>query len=145
MTGTAAALLVLIMSRSPALPQDNSTGGLEVRSPTSAPEESEDAAVYDVEDLLGISVFNSLDEEIAEIEGLLVQGDRIVYARLGMGGFLGFGGEELVLPFSILSFRSAERDRQDAALEAVIDTVQTPDQLKGLADPAQIAGVEEAE
>lgn len=145
MIGTAAALLFLVMGRSPALPQENPTGGLEVRSPTSASEDGKDAAVHDVEDLLGVPVFNSLDEEIAEIEGLLVRGDRIVYARLGMGGFLGFGGEELVLPFSVLSFRSAERDRGDAALEAVIDTVQTPDQLKGLADPAQIDGAGELE
>lgn len=89
-------------------------------------------ALRDVESLIGIPVFNALNEEIAEIDSLLVQGDSIVYARLGLGGFLFFGGEQLTVPFSVLSFRETTDTGRETTLEAVIETVRTPDHLRAL-------------
>ena len=135
---TAAALLGC--GAAPVLAQE--AASLEVVPEPAAREESGSQRagepIHDVESLLGVPVFNALDEEIAEVGTLLVQGDRIIYARLGMGGFLGLGGQEIVIPFSLLSFRSSESGRGETELQAVIETVQTPDQLKALVEPDEI-------
>lgn len=107
----------------------------EAEAPTSGAGLGEDT-IRDVSEMVGVAVFNALDEEIAEIDALLVRGDRIVFARLGIGGFLGFGGRELIVPFSVLDFRSSAAEAgRDPELQAVIETVRTPDQLRMLTPP----------
>ena len=101
----------------------------------------QDGELRDVESMIGIPVFNALDEEIAEIQGLFASGNRLVYARLSLGGFLFFGGEEMTVPFSVLSFRESAPPGEEASLEAVIETVRTTDQLrKLLGNPIDAAG-----
>ncbi|WP_349369936.1 PRC-barrel domain-containing protein [Salinarimonas sp.] len=90
-----------------------------------------DAPLYRLEEITDVSVVNALGEEIGEVDGYVVQGDRVVYARISIGGILGLGDTEITVPFGALAFRQAQTGRE-ATLEAVIETVRTQDQLDAL-------------
>lgn len=90
-----------------------------------------DAPLYRLEEITDIGVVNALGEEIGEVEGYIVQGERVVFARISIGGFLGMGDTEITVPFGALAFRQAQTGRE-ATLEAVIETVRTQDQLDAL-------------
>lgn len=76
-----------------------------------------------VQGLVDRVVFNTVGREVGELSNLIVKGDRIEYAIIALGGFLGIGGSEVVVPFDTLTF---EEDR------VVIETVATGSQLEGL-------------
>ncbi len=122
--------------------QDSGTGtgsGVAVQRPASPDMADETAAVEPTREGTGVGgytllealrdrkVYNELDQEIGELSDLIVQGDRIAYAVISRGGFLGIGGTEIVVPFGSLTF---EDER------VLISTVAGPDQIEALL-PAQ--------
>lgn len=58
---------------------------------------------YSVGDLLGRVVTNEADEEIGRLDDLMITGDRLVFAVLSVGGFLGVGAHQVVVAFEDLS------------------------------------------
>jgi len=73
--------------------------------------------------LTGRQVVNSLDEEIGELADIIMRGDRVTHAVISIGGFLGLGGSDVVVPFEVLSFDGEQ---------VVIGTIATSDQIEGL-------------
>lgn len=57
---------------------------------------------YPVSDLLGRPVINDSGEEIGRIDDLMVEHDRLVFAILSVGGFLGLGAHQVVVAFDAL-------------------------------------------
>jgi hypothetical protein len=67
------------------------------------------AAGYRSSKIVGSSVVNDANEEIGEIDDLLVEpSDKVLFAVLSAGGFLGLGERLVVVPFSNLRI---ENDR----------------------------------
>lgn len=56
-----------------------------------------------VSDLLGRMVTNDADEEIGRLDDLMITDDRLVFAVLSVGGFLGVGAHQVVVAFEDLS------------------------------------------
>ncbi len=58
------------------------------------------SAGYRATKIVGSSVVNEANDKIGEIEDLLVQAsDRVLYAVLSVGGFIGIGERLVVVPF----------------------------------------------
>jgi len=83
------------------------------------------------ENIVDRVVVNAYGEEVGEISALVVEGDRITHAVLSIGGFLGIGGDEVVVPFDAFDFSGNG--------EITIETAGTGDQLEDLRpfDPAE--------
>lgn len=60
------------------------------------------APTYSVGDLLGRAVANDGGEEIGRLDDLMMQDDRLVFAVLSVGGFLGLGAHQVVVAFEDL-------------------------------------------
>jgi len=55
--------------------------------------------------IIGTYVYNSADENIGFIDDLMIgEGDRVGYAILSVGGFLGLGSHLVAVPFDSLEF-----------------------------------------
>jgi hypothetical protein len=53
--------------------------------------------------ILGKLVYNEQDEEVGQVEDIIVAPDKAIsYAILGVGGFLGLGERNVVIPFTQL-------------------------------------------
>jgi len=66
---------------------------------------TEEGPLYDMEvqEVIGQSVVNEEDEEIGQIEDLVIdKQDQKLYAVVGVGGFLGIGQRQVVVPFDEL-------------------------------------------
>jgi len=73
--------------------------------------------------LVGATVKNSADETIGKIDDLLVgRSDKVLYAVLSVGGFLGIGSKLVAVPYTSLTVA-----KNDLVLPA-----GTKDQLKAL-------------
>lgn len=61
------------------------------------------AAGYRSSKIIGSTVVNDANEKIGEIEDLLVEpNDKVLFAVLSVGGFLGIGEQLVVVPFGSL-------------------------------------------
>jgi hypothetical protein len=76
-----------------------------------------------VSDLLGQQVRNQDGDEISDIEHVLVDGDGDAYAVLSVGGFLGIGDKQIMVPLT----RMALADNG-----VVLETPQDEDALKAM-------------
>lgn len=87
---------------------------------------------YPVSELLGRPVINDVGEEIGRIEDLMVEHDRLAFAILSVGGFLGIGGHQVVVAFDALLIDDDE----------VVLPGATRDTLKAMTvyDPAKARG-----
>jgi sporulation protein YlmC with PRC-barrel domain len=57
---------------------------------------------YPVSELLGRPVINDLGDEIGRIDDLMIEEDRLAFAILSVGGFLGIGAHHVVVTFDAL-------------------------------------------
>jgi hypothetical protein len=82
---------------------------------------------YPVKELLGRRVINDADETIGALDDLMTQEDRIAFAILSVGGFLGLGAHKVVVHFEnliiddediVLPGASKEALRQMTAFDA---------------------------
>jgi sporulation protein YlmC with PRC-barrel domain len=88
-------------------------GSLAVASPMSAHAQAEVALVvvdvkavalgYRASKLIGRPVTNSRGEEIGRIDDLVVGADKVLFAIIGVGGFLGVGQHLVVAPYNKLT------------------------------------------
>ena len=74
---------------------------------------------YPVSELLGRAVINDDGERIGPIVDLLIEGDRLAFAVLSVGGFLGIGAHEVVAPFDALLIDDDEVVLPGASREAL--------------------------
>lgn len=63
---------------------------------------------YPVTELLGRRVYNDEAEEIGRVEDLMIDQDRVAFAILAVGGFLGIGTHQVVAPFAALRIDEEE-------------------------------------
>src|SRR6056297_3765982 len=56
------------------------------------------------ENLRNRQVFNSIGHEIGVLSNIIVRGDQVTHAIISIGGFVGLGGSEVVVPFEVLTF-----------------------------------------
>lgn len=64
---------------------------------------------YRISKLTGRDVVNDKDQEIGEIDDFIVDKDKVLFAILEVGGFLGVGGHLVAVPFSSLKPEDAGR------------------------------------
>ncbi|RDC67735.1 PRC-barrel domain containing protein [Rhodovulum sp. 12E13] len=90
----------------------------------SSPAESDGIAGHELaENIRGRQVVNAIGDELGEISGIIISGDRVTHAIVSIGGFVGLGGSDVVVPFGVLRFD---------AEQVTIDTLSSSDQLEGL-------------
>ena len=102
---------------------------------------------YPVSELLGRPVINDAGEEIGRIEDLMVEHDRLAFAILSVGGFLGIGGHQVVVAFDALLIDDDEVVLPEATREALkAMTVYNPAKVRGERAPLRKArpGVKDA-
>ena len=69
------------------------------------------AAGYELaENLKDRQVVNAIGNEIGDITNIIIQGDRITHVIISIGGFVGFGGSDIVVPFGALNFGGRASD-----------------------------------
>lgn len=64
---------------------------------------------YRASKLIGSRVFNDKNEQIGEIEDLVIDRDRVLYAVLHVGGFLGLAGHLVVVLYDRLVLDAAKK------------------------------------
>jgi hypothetical protein len=74
---------------------------------------------YSVGSLLGHRVVNDAGEDIGRIDDLMIEDDRLAFAVLSVGGFLGLGGHRVVVAFDDLLFDDNEVELPGANREAL--------------------------
>jgi hypothetical protein len=79
---------------------------------------------YRASKLRGTSIVNSANEKIGELDDLIVGKDRVLFAIIEVGGFLGLGGHLIAVPYTSLQI-SEEGKR-------IVLPGATKEQLKGL-------------
>lgn len=93
-------------------------------SPLPAPPEETLSQKYRlVGEMQDATVVNAVGEEVGDVSGLIVSGSEITHVIIGIGGFLGMGGSDVVVPFDLVSF---DGDR------ATIETIASSDQIMSL-------------
>ena len=100
-------------------------------SPSAAsPEETLSSQYRRVEELQDAKVVNAIGDEVGDITGLIVSGSEITHVVIGIGGFLGMGGSEVVVPFDLMTFDGEQ---------ATIETIASSDQIQSLVpfDPVE--------
>jgi sporulation protein YlmC with PRC-barrel domain len=102
---------------------------------------------YPVSELLGRPVINDTGEEIGHIEDLMIEHDRLAFAILSVGGFLGIGAHQVVMAFDALLIDDDEVVLPGATREALkAMTVYDPDKVRRERAPLRKArpGVKDA-
>ncbi|WP_375260816.1 PRC-barrel domain-containing protein [Palleronia sp.] len=111
------ALLVALMAPSALWAQDDAAASL-------ADDAGAGSGGYELaENLKDRQVVNAVGQEIGELSNIIVRGDRITHAIISIGGFVGIGGSEVVVPFDVLTFGEGQ---------ITIQTIATADQIDGL-------------
>lgn len=82
------------------------------------------------EDLIGKSVINANGDAIGEINDIVLDKDKAVYAVLSVGGFLGIGAEYVAVPFDKIQIAATG----DGGSQVQIVANVTEDDLKALAE-----------
>jgi sporulation protein YlmC with PRC-barrel domain len=115
------AALATALLGSTALAQTNAPAGSTDRAPTAQRDGASSEAIIQVDvarvalghrasKLVGASVVNSNDERIGTIDDLVVNPeDKVTYAILSVGGFLGIGSKLVAVPFDSLRMVKEER------------------------------------
>lgn len=87
------------------------------------------------EEVIGQPLVNATGEEIGDIEDLVLGSDQVVYAVVGVGGFLGMGERKVAIPFDQIQLSEDE---------AQITTLMTEEDLETLPeyDPEQYEPME---
>src|SRR5690349_7055385 len=57
---------------------------------------------YPTSELLGRLLINDVGDEIGHVEDLMIEDDRLAFAILSVGGFLGIGAHKVIVPFDAL-------------------------------------------
>ncbi|MDB5448197.1 MAG: hypothetical protein JWQ97_3514 [Phenylobacterium sp.] len=102
---------------------------------------------YPVSELLGRPVINDSGDEIGRIDDLMLEEDRLVFAILSVGGFLGIGAHRVVAPFDALLIDDDEVVLPGATKEALRKmTAYDRDQVRSEHTPRRKArpGVKDA-
>jgi len=76
-----------------------------------------------VEDFQEATVVNAIGEEIGSVSNLIVDANEITHVIISIGGFVGLGGSDVVVPFDLLSFDGDQ---------ATIETIASSDQIETL-------------
>ncbi len=93
----------------PVPPQTNQTPGLEAPAEKRSYETVNRATTIHSDDLIGAKVRNEQDETIGTIAALLISTDaRVEGVVLDVGGFLGIGARQVVVPMEQLSMNGAD-------------------------------------
>lgn len=98
-------------------------------SATAQDEATPDADTVDLdgyelaENLKDRQVLNAVGQEIGELSNIIIRGDRVTHAIISIGGFIGLGGSEVVVPFDALVFEGDS---------VTIETIATADQIESL-------------
>lgn len=87
------------------------------------------------EEVIGQPLVNATGEEIGDIKDLVLDSGQVVYAVVGVGGFLGMGERKVTIPFEQIQLSEDE---------ARIMTLMTEEDLKALPeyDPEQYEPME---
>ena len=81
---------------------------------------------YRTSKLMGSNVVNDRDERIGTIDDIIIGRDRVLFAVLQVGGFLGLGGHLVAVPYQSLVL--------DDTGDKIVLPGATPDELKKLAE-----------
>jgi sporulation protein YlmC with PRC-barrel domain len=86
------------------------------------------AAGYRVSKINGSAVYNNANEKIGTVDDLIVSpNDRVLYAILSVGGFLGVGDHLIAVPYDMLKMTDNNREQK-----IVMNNAATKDDLKAL-------------
>ena len=86
---------------------------------------------YPVSELLGRTVINEAGEEVGRIDELMIEDDRLAFAVLSVGGFLGIGERKVVVSFDDLLIDDDEVVLPGATREALMEmTDYDPDRVR---------------
>ena len=98
----------------PALAQSTTTSPPPAPAATTTVDKTESADHFRASTLIGASVLNGANEAIGDINDLIISKDaKVDRVVVGVGGFLGIGEKNVVLPFNELTFT---RDNNRAAV-----------------------------
>lgn len=64
---------------------------------------------YRASQLIGTNIRNDKDEQIGELEDIIIDGERTLFAVIQVGGFLGLGGHLVAVPFQSLALEDRGR------------------------------------
>ena len=103
----------------PASPSERTAPPVTLEAELLIVEVGELAPTYPASELLGRAVINDADESIGRIEDLLIRGDRVAFAILSVGGFLGIGAHRVVVAFGDLLIDDDEVVLPGATKEAL--------------------------
>jgi hypothetical protein len=80
------------------------------------------ATGYRTSKMVGSNVFNETNENVGSIDDLIITpGDRVPFAVLSVGGFLGMGAKRVVVPASSLEVRDNKMVLQGATKASLKD------------------------
>jgi len=80
------------------------------------------ATGYRTSKMVGSAVFNEANENVGSIDDLIITpGDRVPFAVLSVGGFLGMGAKHVVVPASSLEVRNNKMILQGATKVSLKD------------------------
>lgn len=104
----------------PVPPQTNQTPGLEAPAEKRSYETVSRATTIHSDDLIGAKVRNEQDETVGTIAALLISTDaRIKGIVLDIGGFLGIGARQVVVPMERLSMNGADVRLQQGSRDSL--------------------------
>ena len=89
-----AALLMTVLGVQPALPQAVQLVVVDV---------SAVAEGYRTSKLQGAAVYNDANDKIGTVDDIIIGRDRVLFAVLQVGGFLGLGGKVVAIPYQSLN------------------------------------------
>ena len=89
-----AALLMTVLGMQPALPQDIQLVVVDVKAVADG---------YRTSKLRGAPVYNDANDKIGTVDDVIIGQDRVLFAVLQVGGFLGLGGKLVAIPFQSLN------------------------------------------
>ncbi len=84
-------------------------------------------------DVIGAEVVNTKGEEVGTVKDLVIDQDKIEYAVVAVGGFLGFGEKEVAIPLDQLKFGKDKSYLMSAESEEQLK--QMPEYQKGQYQP----------
>jgi sporulation protein YlmC with PRC-barrel domain len=86
------------------------------------------AAGYRASKINGSAVYNNTNEKIGTVDDLIVNpNDRVLYAVLSVGGFLGVGDHLIAVPYDMLKMTGNDREQK-----IVLNNAATKEDLKAL-------------
>ena len=84
-------------------------------------EQQATGATIQASDVIGADVVNESGEEVGEIEDLVIDADKIEYAVVSVGGFLGVGDKDVAIPLDQLKLGVGESYLMSGETEAQLE------------------------